>query len=126
MASIISRRSFLGTAGGSGADPPHPSSGACGVSGTGCPHHRPIQRGRRQRHLGAPARHADPEPIFGKPVTVENRAGGGGWVGWGSLAQSQAGRLHYRLTSRPEHIRRLPRQAVGGNAQGKYWKASRR
>lgn len=30
----------------------------------------------------------DFEPIFGKPVTVENRAGGGGWIGWGSLAQS--------------------------------------
>jgi tripartite-type tricarboxylate transporter receptor subunit TctC len=31
----------------------------------------------------------DLEPIFGKPVTVENRAGGGGWVGWGSLAASR-------------------------------------
>ena len=29
----------------------------------------------------------DFEPIFGKPVTVENRAGGGGWIGWGSLAR---------------------------------------
>src|SRR4029079_9094583 len=29
------------------------------------------------------------EPFRGKPVTVENRAGGGGWIGWGSLAQSQ-------------------------------------
>ena len=31
----------------------------------------------------------DLEPNFGKPVTVENRAGGGGWIGWGSLAQSK-------------------------------------
>ena len=31
----------------------------------------------------------DFEPILGKPVTVENRAGGGGWIGWGSLAQSR-------------------------------------
>jgi tripartite-type tricarboxylate transporter receptor subunit TctC len=31
----------------------------------------------------------DLEPIFGKPVTVENRAGGGGWIGWGSLAASR-------------------------------------
>ena len=31
----------------------------------------------------------DLEPILGKPVTVENRAGGGGWIGWGSLAQSK-------------------------------------
>jgi tripartite-type tricarboxylate transporter receptor subunit TctC len=28
----------------------------------------------------------DIEPALGKPVTVENRAGGGGWVGWGALA----------------------------------------
>jgi tripartite-type tricarboxylate transporter receptor subunit TctC len=31
----------------------------------------------------------DLEAVLGKPVTVENRAGGGGWVGWGSLAQAQ-------------------------------------
>jgi tripartite-type tricarboxylate transporter receptor subunit TctC len=31
----------------------------------------------------------DFEPILGKPVTVENRVGGGGWIGWGSLAQSR-------------------------------------
>ena len=30
----------------------------------------------------------DLEAELGKPVTVENRAGGGGWVGWGALAQS--------------------------------------
>jgi len=28
----------------------------------------------------------DLEPIVGKPITVENRAGGGGWLGWGALA----------------------------------------
>jgi tripartite-type tricarboxylate transporter receptor subunit TctC len=32
----------------------------------------------------------DLEPILGKSVTVENRAGGGGWIGWGSLAASKA------------------------------------
>jgi tripartite-type tricarboxylate transporter receptor subunit TctC len=31
----------------------------------------------------------DLEPILGKSVTVENRAGGGGWIGWGSLAASR-------------------------------------
>ena len=31
----------------------------------------------------------DLEAALGKPVTVENRAGGGGWVGWGSLAQAK-------------------------------------
>jgi tripartite-type tricarboxylate transporter receptor subunit TctC len=31
----------------------------------------------------------DLEPVLGKPVTVENRAGGGGWVGWGALANAR-------------------------------------
>ena len=31
----------------------------------------------------------DLEPIIGKPVTVENRAGGGGWIGWGALAAAK-------------------------------------
>src|SRR5262245_29015046 len=31
----------------------------------------------------------DLEPVLGQAVTVENRAGGGGWIGWGSLAASK-------------------------------------
>lgn len=31
----------------------------------------------------------DLETVLGKPVTVENRAGGGGWVGWGGLAAAR-------------------------------------
>jgi tripartite-type tricarboxylate transporter receptor subunit TctC len=31
----------------------------------------------------------DLETVLGKPVTVENRAGGGGWVGWGALAAAK-------------------------------------
>jgi len=31
----------------------------------------------------------DLEVALGKPVTVENRAGGGGWVGWGALAAAR-------------------------------------
>jgi tripartite-type tricarboxylate transporter receptor subunit TctC len=31
----------------------------------------------------------DLEAIFGHPVTVENRSGGGGWIGWGSLAAAK-------------------------------------
>ena len=31
----------------------------------------------------------DLETVIGKPVTVENRAGGGGWVGWGALAAAK-------------------------------------
>ena len=30
----------------------------------------------------------DVETVLGKPVTVENRAGGGGWVGWGAAVGS--------------------------------------
>ena len=31
----------------------------------------------------------DLEPVIGKPVTVENRGGGGGWLGWGALAAAK-------------------------------------
>lgn len=31
----------------------------------------------------------DLEAVLGKSVIVENRAGGGGWVGWGALAQAK-------------------------------------
>jgi len=31
----------------------------------------------------------DLEAVLGKPVTVENRAGGAGWIGWGALAASR-------------------------------------
>ena len=31
----------------------------------------------------------DLEPVLGKPVTVENRGGGGGWIGWGALAAAK-------------------------------------
>jgi len=31
----------------------------------------------------------DLEGVLGKPVTVENRAGGAGWIGWGALAQAR-------------------------------------
>ena len=31
----------------------------------------------------------DVEPLLGRSVTVENRAGGGGWVGWGALAMTK-------------------------------------
>ena len=31
----------------------------------------------------------DLEAALGKPVTVENRAGGAGWIGWGALAQAR-------------------------------------
>jgi tripartite-type tricarboxylate transporter receptor subunit TctC len=90
--SSISRRGFLGaTAGASAAT-------AMGMAGI-----RPAQAAFPERGLLVIVPYAagggsdisarllarDLEPIFGKPVTVENRAGGGGWVGWGSLAGSK-------------------------------------
>ncbi len=89
MASIISRRGFLGG-----------TAGAAALSFHGI---RPAQAAFPERGLLIIVPYAagggsdisarllarDLEPIFGKPVTVENRAGGGGWIGWGSLAQSK-------------------------------------
>ena len=90
MSSTISRRGFLGT-----------GAGAAALSLTG------IRPGAAQQFpargvlvivpyaagggsdISARLLAKDLEPILGKPVTVENRAGGGGWIGWGSLAQSQ-------------------------------------
>ncbi|CAL8968529.1 hypothetical protein RHODGE_RHODGE_04591 [Rhodoplanes serenus] len=39
--------------------------------------------------IGARMLATDLEKVLGKPVTVENRSGGGGWVGWGALAQAR-------------------------------------
>src|ERR1700716_2594928 len=46
----------------------------------------------------------DLEPIFGKSVTVENRAGGGGWIGWGSLAASKPGGYTLGFHKAPGHV----------------------
>jgi tripartite-type tricarboxylate transporter receptor subunit TctC len=89
MNSTISRRSFLGAA-----------AGATAITATGL---RPAYAAFPERGITVIVPYAagggsdisarllarDFEPILGKPVTVENRAGGGGWVGWGSLAASK-------------------------------------
>jgi tripartite-type tricarboxylate transporter receptor subunit TctC len=89
MNSTISRRSFLGAA-----------AGATAIAATGL---RPAYAAFPERGITVIVPYAagggsdisarllarDFEPILGKPVTVENRAGGGGWVGWGSLAASK-------------------------------------
>src|SRR3954467_7684615 len=87
--SSISRRGFLGaTAGGT----------AMGMAGIRSAHAAFPERGLLiivpyaaggGSDISARLLARDLEPIFGKPVTVENRAGGGGWIGWGSLAQSK-------------------------------------
>lgn len=89
MTSNISRRGFLGTAG----------AAAASIAGIGPGHTQQFpERGLLiivpyaaggGSDISARLLARDLEPIFGKPVTVENRAGGGGWVGWGSLAQSK-------------------------------------
>jgi tripartite-type tricarboxylate transporter receptor subunit TctC len=89
MTNTISRRNFLGA-----------TAGAAAVTAAGL---RPAHAAFPERGLtiivpygpgggsdiSARLLGKDLEPIFGKPVTVENRAGGGGWVGWGSLAASK-------------------------------------
>jgi tripartite-type tricarboxylate transporter receptor subunit TctC len=91
MGSAISRRDFLG--GGVGISA-LTAMGAAGV--------RPAQAAFPERgitvvvpytagggsDISARLLAKDLEPILGRPVTVENRAGGGGWIGWGSLAAS--------------------------------------
>jgi len=85
----ISRRGFLGTA-----------AGAAALTATGArvAHAAYPERGLTiivpygpggGSDISARLLAKDLEPLFGKPVTVENRAGGGGWVGWGSLAASK-------------------------------------
>jgi len=89
MTSGISRRGFLAT----GA-----AAGALSLTGTDAAHAAFPERGilvivpyaaGGGSDISARLLARDFEPIFGKPVTVENRAGGGGWIGWGSLAASR-------------------------------------
>ena len=87
--SPTSRRGFLGTAAG---------TAALSLSGLRSVHAAFPERGVTVivpyspgggSDISARLLARDFEPILGKPVTVENRVGGGGWVGWGSLAQSK-------------------------------------
>jgi tripartite-type tricarboxylate transporter receptor subunit TctC len=91
MTSNISRRAFLGTAAGATA------LSAIGTAGIRSAHAAYPERGLTVivpysagggSDVSARLLAKDLEPIFGKPVTVENRVGGGGWIGWGSLANS--------------------------------------
>ena len=90
MSSTISRRSFLGTGAGAaalsltgirpGAAQQFPARGVLVIV--------PYSAGGGS-DISARLLARDLETVLGKPVTVENRAGGGGWIGWGSLVQSQ-------------------------------------
>src|SRR5262249_50211343 len=91
MTSNISRRAFLGTAAGAAAlsapnggvlRPAHPAFPERGITVI-----VPYSAGGGS-YVSARLLAKDLEPILGKPVTVENRVGGGGWIGWGSLAAS--------------------------------------
>jgi len=92
MSIAISRRGFLGATAGISA------AAALGMSGT-----RPAFANFPERGITVVVPYSpgggsdisarllakDLEPIVGRPVTVENRSGGGGWIGWGSLAASK-------------------------------------
>jgi len=92
MTTGISRRGFLGA-----------TAGATALSGLNLAGIRPAHAAFPERgilvvvpysagggsDISARLLARDFEPVFGKPVTVENRAGGGGWIGWGSLAASK-------------------------------------
>ena len=90
MTSNISRRGFLGTTAGAaalslsgigpGAAQQFPERGVLVIV--------PYSAGGGS-DISARLLARDLETVLGKPVTVENRAGGGGWIGWGSLAQSK-------------------------------------
>jgi tripartite-type tricarboxylate transporter receptor subunit TctC len=90
MSSTISRRRFLGTGAGAaalsvaGLRP----AGAQQFPARGILVIVPYSAGGGS-DISARLLARDLETVLGKPVTVENRAGGGGWIGWGSLAQSQ-------------------------------------
>ncbi len=90
MASNISRRGFLGTTAGAAA---WSAAGFRPVAAQQFPGRGilvivPYSAGGGS-DVSARLLARDLEPVLGKPVTVENRAGGGGWIGWGSLSQSQ-------------------------------------
>ncbi|MEA2983328.1 MAG: putative tricarboxylic transport rane protein [Alphaproteobacteria bacterium] len=89
MTSSISRRGFLGATAGAAAlslSLPRPAQAAFPERGVLVV--VPYSAGGGS-DISARLVARDLEPVLGKAVTVENRVGGGGWVGWGSLAQSK-------------------------------------
>jgi tripartite-type tricarboxylate transporter receptor subunit TctC len=89
MASTISRRNLLGTAAGFAALPlvgldrayaQYPERGLMLIVPYGAGGGTDVTARLLARDL---------EAALGKPVTVENRAGGGGWIGWGALAAAR-------------------------------------
>lgn len=89
MASSISRRDLLGAAAGMAALPlvgldrayaQYPERGLMLIVPYGAGGGTDVTARLLARDL---------EVALGKPVTVENRAGGGGWIGWGALAAAR-------------------------------------
>jgi tripartite-type tricarboxylate transporter receptor subunit TctC len=89
MISTISRRDFLATTGAAALSVAAPgTSFAQQFPARGLTIIVPYAAGGGS-DVSARLLARDLEPIVGKPITVENRAGGGGWLGWGHLAASK-------------------------------------
>ena len=127
MASIISRRGFLGTDRGSGGAVRrgHSPGAAQQFPERGVLVIVPYSAGGGS-DISARLLARDLEPIFGKPVTVENRAGGGGWIGWGSLAQSKPDGYTIGYINAPNMFAGYLDKSVRAARARKTSKASRR
>jgi len=115
MTNGISRRGFLGTTAGAaalsvaGLQPAHAAFPERGLTVV-----VPYSAGGGS-DVSARLLARDLEPIFGKPVTVENRVGGGGWVGWGSLAASKPDGYTIGYINAPSMFAGYLDKSQGGN-----------
>ena len=67
--------------------------GAGGLSGEADRARGSVPAGRRRRHRRAPRGRRD-GPLLNTPVVIENKAGAGGGIGMGYVAEGEARRLH--------------------------------
>ncbi len=129
MGSTISRRGFLGA-----------SAGASALTAMGMTGIRPAHAAFPERgiivvvpysagggsDISARLLARDLEPIVGQPVTVENRAGGGGWIGWGSLAAAKPDGYTIGYINAPSISPAISTARLPAAHARRTWRASRR